>query len=648
MKRVKFKNVLRLSVLLCCLKTISACSTSPMLETVEAKNEISAQNFQDKRSLYAQEIELSDFNLGLSLSGGGTRSASFSMGVLAGLADETPDFKKALNENDASFSVLQQLDYLSTVSGGGYTGYWYISKLFEHYDNSGFSLESSKSLFEDCYPTGYGDGFTLYKGSENYFYDNCRSNVSRNNRDYMFQTQVVQQSDLLFHYQDSAALYLPYAKAKATRFGEWTANIGMQLLSIPLHNVFNSLFNAQLEISPIEYSYRKGIERTFGLAPIDLTHTRVDDKKYANSDSFLWMPNFATKSFTFRELASHTRDSRTACSTEQSKSGNCFRLPIWIINTTAAQPRNLCSVFAENEKNVEHIFENTPFSFGSDLYGYVNSSFDQMYVQRLVQLYVAALDNQFESFTSPFWTSLIHLANLNLGASINNYNQYREPSLLNYLPFPLYCINSVNQEKASSNIYLSDGGHSENTGAYALIKRGVKNIIISDATFDPQQNWDDLKKLATTLKQNHGLTLTLEGEEISDPRFDPCQQYVDCNGEKRKLLKHIFEGQVDGFDSSFLGSNDKKVSIKVFYIKTGLVEKYINENCENPNYYPCSVYRFFINNRDVDFPHHSTERTAANFSQSIYFAYRDLGRFISTKLYLDKQELYRFTTKEIK
>src|SRR5882724_8987042 len=43
--------------------------------------------------------------VGLALSGGGVRSASFSLGVL-----------QALNHHD----VLRNIDYLSTVSGGGY------------------------------------------------------------------------------------------------------------------------------------------------------------------------------------------------------------------------------------------------------------------------------------------------------------------------------------------------------------------------------------------------------------------------------------------------------------------------------------------------------------------------------------------------
>jgi len=47
--------------------------------------------------------------VGLAISGGGIRSATFALGVLQGLA---------------SFGLLKRFDYLSTVSGGGYIGSW--------------------------------------------------------------------------------------------------------------------------------------------------------------------------------------------------------------------------------------------------------------------------------------------------------------------------------------------------------------------------------------------------------------------------------------------------------------------------------------------------------------------------------------------
>ena len=52
---------------------------------------------------------LPDKTVGLAFSGGGIRSATFHLGVLQGLAES---------------GLLRQIDYLSTVSGGGYIGGW--------------------------------------------------------------------------------------------------------------------------------------------------------------------------------------------------------------------------------------------------------------------------------------------------------------------------------------------------------------------------------------------------------------------------------------------------------------------------------------------------------------------------------------------
>jgi predicted acylesterase/phospholipase RssA len=56
-----------------------------------------------------QPREVADSLTGLALSGGGIRSATFGLGVL-----------EALKEQDR----LRSIDYLSTVSGGGYIGAW--------------------------------------------------------------------------------------------------------------------------------------------------------------------------------------------------------------------------------------------------------------------------------------------------------------------------------------------------------------------------------------------------------------------------------------------------------------------------------------------------------------------------------------------
>lgn len=58
----------------------------------------------------------------LCLSGGGIRSATFSLGILEGLAH-----LHCPQENGQERTLLHEFDYLSTVSGGGYIGGWFSS-----------------------------------------------------------------------------------------------------------------------------------------------------------------------------------------------------------------------------------------------------------------------------------------------------------------------------------------------------------------------------------------------------------------------------------------------------------------------------------------------------------------------------------------
>ena len=66
--------------------------------------------------------------MGLALSGGGIRSATFNLGVLQALSE---------------LGVLAEFDYLSTVSGGGYIGSW-LSAWIHRADEQNLAQERRK------------------------------------------------------------------------------------------------------------------------------------------------------------------------------------------------------------------------------------------------------------------------------------------------------------------------------------------------------------------------------------------------------------------------------------------------------------------------------------------------------------------------
>lgn len=77
-------------------------------------------------------------HIGLALSGGGIRSASFSLGFMQALA---------------RYDAFRHIDYLSTVSGGGYIGSsltWFLSKKWDY----GNGMKSEFGLDADNFPFG--------------------------------------------------------------------------------------------------------------------------------------------------------------------------------------------------------------------------------------------------------------------------------------------------------------------------------------------------------------------------------------------------------------------------------------------------------------------------------------------------------------
>jgi len=92
-----------------------------MSETTIDESELLEKEKEYVRQLKGKEQADNDL-FGLAISGGGIRSASFALGVI-----------QALNNN----GLIKKLDYMSTVSGGGYIGSclsWFLNKIYHSTD----------------------------------------------------------------------------------------------------------------------------------------------------------------------------------------------------------------------------------------------------------------------------------------------------------------------------------------------------------------------------------------------------------------------------------------------------------------------------------------------------------------------------------
>lgn len=601
---------IKLGLLIFFISIILGCATGPKIDTVKHhKGQVNLYSEKEKIYLYEEEYKSGvTYELGISLSGGGMRASSFSIGALAGLFDS---------------GVLQQADFISTVSGGGYAGYWYINNLL--YAESHTTPFDYQMLFDDCYPS-----FPNYSGTKNKFYDNCTDTKGRLSLKYRFQNQLAQQSDLLHYYQDGSKT------GKLLQSGEEIAKVMYHIGTIFPHHLGNSIFDWGWNVSGFESRYQNGIERTFGLVPSNLKPPTVSTKEYLNDETSWGYKNAKAKAVSFASLQDFTVENWKQCSKQDSKLGRCLRVPLWIINSTAGVANRIYTWGDNLPPLSKSVFEITPFSFGSGEYGYVEQPFDYFDISKAVAVSGAAADPQYlsdsDSKLERYGVAIgLHLVNLGLGEKIRNYNPERSSKLVHsVLPWPLYYLHGFSRNKDSSHIYLSDGGHSENLGAYSLIVRGVKNILIIDTEHDENGNFGALRILQNKLKSEHGLSL--EFENLPD------------SINVQEVSNNIFEGKVTGYREGYISGDGV---VNVVYVKSAIRKGYMSPDCSNNDkLYPCSTYRFYSRNNLVKgtdgscklrkeaglFPHHSTFKTGYEMSQDIFFSYRDFARHITNRI----------------
>jgi len=96
------------------------------------------RQFEDQHSASVLRVAHQSGLVGLALSGGGIRSATFNLGVLQGFAN---------------LRLIPMFDYLSTVSGGGYIGSWLEAWIFRAGSDKRVAQCAAASKLEDTpYP----------------------------------------------------------------------------------------------------------------------------------------------------------------------------------------------------------------------------------------------------------------------------------------------------------------------------------------------------------------------------------------------------------------------------------------------------------------------------------------------------------------
>ena len=384
-----------------------------------------------------------------------------------------------------------------------------------------------------------------------------------------FQQYLSNNSNLAYDDPESKLRWLNYV---------WVA--GKWLPSWFAHIFANGLFDWRANLNPLRRTYENGIERVFHVSPIS---TDPERDGFVNRAGFLSTSAVdPDKAITFPGLREFIAQRK---------------LPFFIINATVViddDPEHYGAEFAKA------IYEFTPLRHGSDAFGKYFTEFP-FGVSRAVALSGAAKDS---SITPGVKRQLFDsLTNTDLGYSITNPDSEiggAKHIAARVLPLPFYLAIPNYRDAAGTDIYLTDGGHSDNLATFSLVRRMCDEIIVVDAEHDPEFKFQGLRRLKKRLFSEMGV-----GSDLPET-LDPAQP--------------VRVGAIGSFPVETSGGR-KERNIVVKYLKLSI-------NPERLSEYSASVQQYYLKHgtqgsRDNRFPQQST--ADINYNQGQFLAYRDLG-----------------------
>ena len=165
----------------------------------------------------------------------------------------------------------------------------------------------------------------------------------------------------------------------------------------------------------------------------------------------------------------------------------------------------------------------SPLYCGSKLSKYVKTEvapgYRQMTLPAALTISAAAVNPGMGIYSSKMLSILMTLFNARLGFWVNN-PEVKPSKLFGHLVWwPSYFFKELLSNIGTTNrkLNISDGGHIENLAVYELLRRQCRLIIAVDAGADPKSSFADLENLAIRARNELGIEI----------RFRPEQDPVD-------------------------------------------------------------------------------------------------------------------------
>ena len=438
-------------ILCTALALLPACASNLLRYGPPEAEHLDAPDFASEAPFFRSDSAKPE--LCIAISGGGMRSASFSIGALSGLHEA---------------GVLDEVDAISATSGGAWALSWYVAQQVQQRLIAG-DPAIERMLAEDG----------------------------------AFRKHLIENGRLI---ADSAG-DLPAESWQFYYWGLWSIVTSIALA--PFNLFFDFLLNFDYNENLNRSVYSRGLTRTYHHVPDEerdgFGQPPAPWSTFAERDSrpwaFPWSRDFGGGWVLSRgpQLPllqfSKLHDYRAA-----------LELPLIIVTAT---PHLSEDTVSSDSRVGDLVFEMTQRHFGSDAFGF--HSWDTMPDQIIsslngsISVAGAAVDSAAPSL--PWYAGLfIDVLNQNLGWYVPNPNTTRTERLEALIPFPFYWIWPGGVPTPESrNIYLTDGGHLENLALYPLLRRGCGRIIAIDATSDRGYGYSAAKFLQRELPADLGL-----------------------------------------------------------------------------------------------------------------------------------------------
>ncbi len=594
---------------------------------------------------------------GIALSGGGIRSATINLGIL-----------KTLNK----YGILQKADYISTVSGGGYTNAYVqgtakvtgdFSKLF-NVDH----IEAMRNHGEYWVPhTGVlGRNGNLFLLITAFIVSWLMSLVSP-----LIVGGVLYHGFLIF----TDLLSLVYSGIDANAINglfpkdlTWWTMVGV-LSFIIVHLLINIILNFNLGVSKL-FNYAElllalvlalvlyGWDAVVWISRAIQTNDEVTVGHILDSVinivlliaiGFFTNPNaLSFHRFYRKQLAdlflrfSGDHNNLPLQKVFDAKSDDLkdYISPYPLINTCLNLMNPLKDEAFQGTKTSDY-FLLSPFYCGSKLVGYVPTDryfdYQRMTLPAAVAISAAAVNPGMGMYSNKVLSLLMTIFNFRLGFWISNPLILVKARAIVWWPFYFFyeLLGRIGSKKKMINI--SDGGHIENLGAYELLRRGCRLIIAVDAGEDKIYAFADLNNFIIRARNELGLEIRFRNNEQPEDLIRPRPSQV--YSAKRYAVADIYKCWEEVDDPK--EEDGKRIvnyseveraehgPIGTFvYVKSSVRAPEGKPDLDKRDELKYGTYKYKIYH--ADFPH---EPTSDQFFDRIQWeAYFQLGRFMGAEV----------------